>query len=229
MKIFERRDKMAGLLILLGLVVGILSIAPTVDAEDFMTKVVVDPIGVKLSALFQFILFLTYMGFAILLFPVLQKIDRDMALGFLSFRIIAGCVLIFGIIVMLAILALGQEWEYLEAENKGIGEAIGHMLKLTRDQANHVFMVFALGTGNLMLYGMLFRSRVIPRWLSLWGLLGTLLSLSASVFLLFEYMMVITSEYLIMNAPTALVELILGFWLFIKGLKGSNSLEKVVI
>ena len=111
MKFVNRRDTMAGLLILLGLVVGILSIAPAVDSEDFLINVVVDPIGVQLSALFQFILFLTYMGFAILLFPILQKIDRDLALGFLSFRIIAGCILIFGIMVMLAILALGQELE----------------------------------------------------------------------------------------------------------------------
>ena len=57
MKFVNRRDTMAGLLILLGLVVGILSIAPAVDSEDFLINVVVDPIGVQLSALFQFILF----------------------------------------------------------------------------------------------------------------------------------------------------------------------------
>jgi hypothetical protein len=229
MKFVNRRDTMAGLLILLGLVVGILSIAPAVDSEDFLINVVVDPIGVQLSALFQFILFLTYMGFAILLFPILQKIDRDLALGFLSFRIIAGCILIFGIMVMLAILALGQELEPFGSGNVGVGQAVGQMLKVIRDQTNHVFMVFALGTGNLMLYWMLLRSDLLPDWLPLWGLFGTMLSISASGFLLFEYVEVITPEYLMMNAPTALLELVLGIWLLTKGFKVNKGGEGHVL
>lgn len=229
MRIFEQRDKMAGLLVLLGLLAGILSISPAVDSKEYLTEVVVDSFGVRMSAVFQFILFLTYIGFALLLFPIVKRKYPEMALGFLCSRIIAGGILILGIVIMLSIMVLGQELEVFDMARAGSMKSVANMLKEIRDQINHVFMVLVLGTGNLMMYWMLLRSGLLPQWLSLWGIFGALMSMDASILVLFDHVDVITKEYLLLNAPTALFELLFGLWLLIKGLKQSRTVEMEMV
>lgn len=217
MSLLKNKTQVAGLLIIIGMVAGIFSISPSVDSVNYLTEAAANSNQVIMSALFQFILFLMYLGFAIVLYPIIKKYNESLALGFLSFRIIAGVVLLIGTVALLSILILSQEYAENTLENLRALEALGNVLKTTRDYINHVFMVFVLGIGNLMLYVLFLKSRLIPKWLSVWGLLGSILSIIASTLLLFKIIDVITVEYLALNVPTALFEMALGFWLILKG------------
>ena len=210
--------KLAGLLIIIGIIAGILSIASSVDSPNYLTEAAASTAQVSIAALFQFILSLTYVCFAILLYPIVKKYSQGLALGFLSFRIIAGVVLIVGTIMLLSILILSQEFVNTTPQNRWAFEAFGNVLKITRDHINHVFMVFAIGMGNLMLYFLFLRTKLLPNWLSTWGIVGTVLSIAASVLLLFNFMEVVTIEYVALNAPTAFFEIVLGIWLVFRGL-----------
>jgi hypothetical protein len=226
MNVLKNTTKLAGLLIILGMVAGILSIASAVDSPNYLTEAAANATQVSTAALFQFILCLTYLGFAILLYPIVKKHNERLALGFLSFRIIAGVILIIGTVILLSILAVSQEFVKNTSENKMAFEAFGNVLKTTRDYINHIFMVFTIGAGNLMLYVLFLKAKLIPKWLSVWGIAGTLLSVLASLLLLFELVDVITVGYLVLNGPTALFELVLGFWLIFKGFKKVIPKEK---
>ena len=70
-----------------------------------------------------------------------------------------------------------------------------------------------------MLYLLFFKTRLVPQWLSYWGIAGVLLSVAASVLLLFDKLQVIMPIYLILNGPPALFELALGFWLVFMGFR----------
>ena len=94
MNLLKNNVKLAGLLIILGMIAGILSIASSVDSPKYLTEAAANTTQVSIAALFQFILSLTYVCFAILLYPIVKKYNKSLALGFLSFRIIAGVVLI---------------------------------------------------------------------------------------------------------------------------------------
>jgi hypothetical protein len=222
MNILKNKPKLAGLLIIIGMISGILSISPAADTSNYLIEAATNSNQVLISSIFQFILFLTYLGFAILLYPIIKKYNEWLALGFLSFRIAASLLLIIGTIILLSILALSQEFVKNTSENQMIFEAFGNILKITRDHINHVFMVLTLGIGNLMLYILFLKSRLIPRWLSVWGILGTIVSIFASVLLLFQLIEVITFQYLILNVPIAVFEFILGLWLITKGFKKDN-------
>ena len=78
-------------------------------------------------------------------------------------------------------------------------------------------MILVLCTGNFMFYILLIKSKLIPQWLSAWGLIGAMLSAIASFLVLFRIVDIITPEYMILNVPTALQELILAIWLIVKG------------
>ncbi|WP_445456542.1 DUF4386 domain-containing protein [Flavobacterium sp. HNIBRBA15423] len=222
MMVLKNKIKRAGVLIIISIIAGVFSISTVIDSSHYLTEAATNSNQVLISSIFQFILFLTYLGFAILLYPIIKKFNERLALGFLSFRIVASLLLIIGTIILLSILALSQEFIKNTSESQMIFEAFGNVLKITRDYSNHVFMVLTLGIGNLMLYILFLKSRLIPKWLSVWGILGTIVSIFASVLLLFQLIEVITFQYLILNVPIAVFELILGLWLITKGFKKDN-------
>lgn len=171
--------------------------------------------------MFQFAMALAYAGTAILLYPIIKRFGRSLAIGFLSFEIMAAILVILGTLILLAILGLSQEFVRNPSQNVLPLQALGNILKSTRDYINHVFMILVLCAGNFMFYTLLLKSKLVPGWLSIWGLLGNALSAIASVLILFQVMEIITTEYLIVNVPTVIHELILGVWLMAKGFDDS--------
>ncbi|MBU0558608.1 MAG: DUF4386 domain-containing protein [Bacteroidetes bacterium] len=217
MDLEKQKVRFAGLLIITGMIAGIFSVAPAIDSSKYLTEAAANSNQVIVGAIFQFIMALAYLGIGILLYPIIKRFSSSLAIGFFSLRIIAASLVIFGTILLLSILTLSQEFVKSASQNIMEFEALGNLLKITRDYINHVFMILVLCFGNFMLYLLLIKSKLIPLWLSLWGLLGGLLSAIASIMLLFQVFEVITTEYLILNMPTALLELILGIWLMMKG------------
>ncbi len=209
--------KISGLFIFVGFIAGIFSVAPVVDSTEFLSRAAENSNQVIIGAVFQFIMAMAYLGFALFLYPILKNMDQGLALGFLSFRIIASTLIITGTIILLSILAISQEYVRILPRDSSNFEALGFLLKSVRDLINHVFMILVLCTGNMLFYILMIKSKLIPLWLSIWGGLGALLSVLASLLVLFGSIDIITSGYIILNIPTALLELILGFWLIIKG------------
>lgn len=209
--------RLAGLLYLLAIVTGIFSIAPSVDAKEYLTQATANANEVIIAVVFQFIMSLIYIGVAILLYPVIRKFAYSLALGFLTFRIIAVTLSIIGTVLLLSILALSHAFVQNPSGDATAIATVGYVLKTTRDYINHVFMVWTLCAGNILLFVLLFKSQLVPRWLSVWGLVGAVLSIIAAALVLFGVFDIITVEYLVLNIPTALQEIIFGLWLLLKG------------
>lgn len=213
-----------GILLFLSMVAGILSIAPAIDTPEYLIKASANTIKVILSALFQFIMAIAYLGVAIALYPLLKRFNERLALGFLSFRIIAVVFILIGVIFLFLILTISQEYILLGTKDSSYFQLIGGLLRSGRDLVNHVLMIIALNIGGIMFYIILFQSRLIPMWLSRWGLIGVTLTILASLLILFDFIEIITPIYILLNLPMALQELILAIWLLIKGFN-SNALK----
>lgn len=217
MELISSKTKLAGFLLIAGMLAGIFSVAPVVDSTGYLREAAAKPVQVMVAAIFQFVMSLAYLGIAILLYPLLKKIGSSLSVGFLSFRIIAASLVIIGTLILLSILGLSQEFVKMPSQDSLLPEIVGAVLKIVRDYINHVFMILVLCIGNFMFYILLLRSRLIPPWLSVWGLLGNSLSVIASLLILFQQMEIITTEYLLLNVPTAIQELTLAIWLIVKG------------
>jgi hypothetical protein len=89
------------------------------------------------------------------------------------------------------------------------------LLRSGRDWVNHVGTILTLSVGGLMFYALLYRARLVPRWLSGWGLVGTALTVTASFLFMFRVVDLLTSVY--MNLPLALLEMVFAVWLIAKG------------
>jgi hypothetical protein len=162
-----------------------------------------------------------YVGIAILLFPILRKYNESLALGFVGFRIIAGVFIITGVIILLLLLPLSQEFVKAEATGSSYFQTLGGLLRAGRDLVNHVAMILALSIGDLMFYYLLYQTKLVPRWLSGWGLVGITLTILASLSLMFRLIGIITPIYMVLNLPLILQEMVLAIWLIVKGFNPS--------
>ncbi|MEN8248862.1 MAG: DUF4386 domain-containing protein [Bacteroidota bacterium] len=207
----------AGILIIAGIVAGMLSIVPSVESPDYLTVVSENTNQVLTGAFFQFTLVPIYIGFALLLYPILRKYNKSLAIGFVSFRIIAGIFQLIGVIVLPLFLLLSQEFLKTTTPDLLYFQILGDVLKLGRDLANHVGMMLATGLGNLILLYIFYRTKLVPRWLSSWGFIGNILAMLASFLILFSLIDVITPHFVVLTVPLVLQEIVLAIWLIVKG------------
>ena len=213
-----------GVLFIIGTVAGILSIAftePILDDPDYLIKASAHANQVIIGAFFQFIMTAAYVGIAIVLYPILRRYNESLALGFVSFRIIAGVFIIIGVINLLLLLTLSQEFVKAGSPDSSHFQTLGGLLRTGRDLVNHVAMILALSIGGLMFYYVLYQSKLVPRWLSGWGLVGTTLTILASFLIMFRLIEIISPTYLVLNLPMALQEMVLAVLLIVKGFNPS--------
>ena len=162
-----------------------------------------------------------YVGFAISLYPILRKYNEGLAIGFVGYRFVAGAFNILGVVSILLLLTLSQEFAEAGTPDSSHFHAIGSLLRAGRDWVNHVAMILAQSLGGLMLYYMLYQTLLIPRWLSGSGLVGTTLTIFASLLVMFRLIGIITPIYIVLNLPAALQEMFMAVWLIIKGFNPS--------
>lgn len=211
----------AGALYIIGTIAGILSIVPAVDASDYLFKASANANQVLFGALFQFIMTIAYVGFAIILYPIIKKHKESLALGFLSFRIIAAVLNIIGFIILLLLLSLSQEFVKAGTPDSSYFQTLGDLLRSGRDFVNHIAMILTQSVGSLLFYLLLYQTKLTPRWISLWGITGTVFTLLASLLVMFHIIDIITSTYIVINLPLILLEIVLALWLIVKGFNPS--------
>lgn len=207
----------AGILIIIGMIAGMLSIVPSVESLDYLTEVSANQNQVLSGAFFQFALVPIYIGFALVLYPILRKYSKSLALGFVSFRIIAGVFQIVGVIALPIFILLSQGFIESNASDLLYFQFFGDALKLGRDLANHVGVMLATGLGNLILFYLFYKTKLIPRWLSGWGLVGNTLAMLASFLILFRFIDVISPHFIVLTILLVLQEIVLAIWLIVKG------------
>lgn len=211
-----KKTGLAGLLLLAAMLAGIFSVAPAIDSTHYLAEAAGHGTAVVLAAAFQLAMSFAGLGAAILLYAFIRASGSSLAKGFLCFRVVAASLSITGTVLLLALLELSRQYGQYPSLYTSPA-VLGSVLKAARDQINHVFMVLALCSGNLMFYFLLYRWGAAPRWLSVWGIAGSVMAMSASVLVLFGKVDIISSAYLSLNAPVAIQEVILGFWLMVKG------------
>jgi hypothetical protein len=203
-----------GILFIIGTVLGILSVVFTgsvLGAQDYLTQIPANENQVKVGALLVLI-----MGFAlalvpVMLFPIFKKYNEALALGAVVFRGALEAVSYMAIAISwLLLLALSREYVKAGAPDAAYFQTLGTFVLEAVEWTSQVLaIVFSLGA--LMIYYLFYRSRLIPRWLSVWGLVGAVLYLAAPLLALFG------PDLGILMAPLALQEMVLALWLIFKG------------
>ena len=108
MKSIKRISSVAGTLILLGILFGLFSIAPAVEGENFLQQAFPNENQVLTAGIFQFLLVPIYIGFALLLYPILRMHNKTLALGFVGFRFMSATFQTIGVIPVTFVCSFQQ-------------------------------------------------------------------------------------------------------------------------
>jgi hypothetical protein len=163
-------------------------------------------------------------GIGVLMFPILRKYAEAMALGYVGLRIVEAVIQVAGDAIPLALLAASRE------NLAGMGDtaalqASSVLWIAARGQLVGTLLGLFFGLGALLFYAVLIRSRLVPGWLSIWGLIGAVLILAWNLSETFGIEM---SFGMILALPMILNEITLGFWLIFKGFNASAITQSPV-
>jgi len=192
------------------------------DAPDYLSRISSNGNRVMVGALFSFTAAAASSSIAISLYPLLKQYNEGLALGAVGFRLIEGVFYIVGAICLLSLFTVSQQFVNAGGQGASYFQTVGNLLLTTRDLAGFIFAVIAFCLGALMYYYVFYRSKLIPRWLSVWGLIAIVLLLSAVLLTMFDgEPFSISGNLVLLALPIALQEMVLAIWLIVKGFNSS--------
>jgi Domain of unknown function (DUF4386) len=175
---------------------------------------------VILGTVMELILVLSAIGTAVGLFPFLRKYNESIALGHLCFRFLEAIFISIGIVSVLSLLTLSQDY-VATAPNASALQASGALLLAVRQWTFILGPGLLLGTNTVLYSYLLYKSRLVPRVIAGLGITGATLVLVAALLQIFGVTPFGSALPVLMAMPVAVYEMILAVWLIAKGFNQS--------
>ena len=189
-----------------------LSIIGTGSVSDSLVSISNNLMPLRLSILLGLILSAGIIVLAVLLFMVLQKQNKTMAIVALSCYLLESVTLVLRQLTVYALIPLSLEYTKAGAHDFSHLQTLGAVfLDIGRWVYDIHLLFFALG--GILWYALFYRTKYIPRLLAIWGIVAVALVLIASVLAGFEL------RTIALVLPNALFELAIGLWIVTKGVK----------
>lgn len=175
---------------------------------------------VAIGCLLDVINALACIGTAVAVFPVVRRQNEALALGFVTSRMFEAAVIMIGVISLLAVVTLRQDFGGAAGVDQASLLTTGNALVAVRD------WTFQFGPNlcaaiNALLFGtLLYRSRLVPRIIPAMGLIGAPLLLAATAATVLGFIEG-GSAWFAAAIPVALWELSVGIYMVVKGFKPS--------
>jgi hypothetical protein len=214
-----------GVLFIIGTVAGVSSrilTGPVFGRPDYLNLIAANPNPLITGALMVLVMGLVLAMVPVVIYPVLKKQNKILALGYMVFRgALEPITYMINVLSWLLLVPLSRE--YLAAGPAAASNilALGNLaLEAVKIGAALCSIVFPLGA--VMFYVVLYQGKFIPRWLSVWGLLAViLLLLSDGVGGLYTLDPALTPIKDVLFIPIFVQEMVMAVWLIVKGFNPS--------
>ena len=219
----KKTARIVGALFIMALVVFLIGQAfyePILSSPDYLDSTYPNRVIVIIGILLEFISALAVVLIPLLLFPILKKHNEVLALGYVSFRLFEAVLLSFAQIYKLSLVKLSQDYLNKGGVDASYFQNIGSSIQSVIYWVDHAGLIYLIvfAIGALILYSALYKSKLIPRWLSIWGLIGAVAILTGSVMATFDISLVLAMLLII---PIALQEQVMAIWFIVKGFSSS--------
>ncbi|MFC1936156.1 DUF4386 domain-containing protein [Chloroflexota bacterium] len=221
----KRTARIVGALFLISNIVFILGaivfVEPILSAADYLTLASENRAQLVLGALLEFSNGIAYLGIAVLMFPIFKHRFESMALAYVGFRVIEFVMQTLSDLSPLSLLTLSEEFVRAGAPAASSFQTSGTLLLAERYWAFQMVSI-TLVLGALLFYTMLYKSKLIPRFISIWGLFGAIVVLVNAMMDMFGFPPGNLGVVMLLN------ELFLGVWLIVKGFNPSAIVSESV-
>jgi Domain of unknown function (DUF4386) len=219
MNTFRTTARVVGILYVAGLVIGIgamILIQSILGAPDHLSAVSASSMLLAIGAVLWLMPAAGDAAHGVLMFPILkQQQSERIAIGYLGFRIVNAVFV--AVMVLFILLQIPLASEYLKAAGSDASflQALSSVFMEGQLYAYNFGMSF-VGIASLMLCYTLYRAKLVPRLVAVWGLVGYAIILCGSL------LEVLGFNLLTIHAiPGGLWELFIGVWLIVKGFNPS--------
>ena len=215
---YRTTARVVGIVYLAGFVVGIVGnimIKSVLDAPNHLATISASAMTVAFGAILWLLAVVGDAGHGVLMFPVLKQHSERMAIGYLAARIVDAIFIAVMVLFMLIQIPLGSEFLKATAGDASFLQALSAVSAQASQYAYQIGMS-ALGVSGLMLCYTLYRAKLVPAWLAIWGLVGYAI-------ILFGMVSAVMGSGLgdLSSIPGGLWEVFMGVWLIAKGFRSS--------
>jgi hypothetical protein len=188
--------------------------ASVLDAHDYLAQVSANDTRLIVGALFLLVAAISVLVIPALLFPILRRQNEGLSLGYFGIRILEAVTLIVDAISVLVLVTLSRDYVAAGSPAASPLRTSGDLLQGIHHWAFPLNPIVFCG-GALIFYTLLYQSKLVPRWLSVWGLLGAVLVLAFGLMRMFD------AGSVLLALPIGVQEMALAAWLIVKGFDAS--------
>ena len=189
------------------------------DAPSYLNNFSAQKNQIVLAVILELILAISVAGIGFVMSPILKKSNEGVALGYAVFRLMEALLIVFASISLLLILSISQDYT-AGSLNAASAAAAGTVAMALREWSYMIGTLIFLGLGGLALNYLLSISKLVPRWLSIWGLIGAALVVVYGGAALFDISRSeLSSPWSLLAIPIAIQEMVFAVWIIVKGFK----------
>lgn len=185
-----------------------------IDTSTSLESIAESSSQVVLGVLLELINGIAVIGIAVYLYPIFKRKDEALALGYVALRIIESVIIIGAVISPLALIGLSQEFVDAAAPEAHNLLALGNSLLEVRAILVGQMLGIFFSMAALVLYYLLYQTRIIPRFISVWGFISVALVLTWNLLELFG---VSISFGMIFALSMIVNEIFMALWMIVKG------------
>jgi len=219
METSRKTARIVGVLFLtvnIAFLVGVMILESVLGSTDYLATISSKRMEVVLGVFIELINAVAYVGIAVLMFPILKGRFESMALGFIGFRVVEFVMQTLADVRALSLVTISEEFVSASAAEASSFQTLGTLLLADRYWAfQMVSITFVLGA--LLFYIMLYQSRLVPRFISIWGFLGAIIVLVNAILDMLGFTPGNLGIVMLLN------ELFLGVWLIVKGFNPTQT------
>lgn len=197
-------------------VIGDRLLRPIRDEADYLTAIATHEDRVIVGMFTELLLAAAVIAIAVGLAPILRQQSPQGALGYVAARIVEGTIIIMGAISSLLLLTLSEHFGEAGAASQSAFEPLGDLLVSSREWTDALGPSIVFAVSALILYTVLYRARLVPTWLSVWGLVGAALLLVAGTLALYGESPT-SIRAILLTVPIGVQEMVLAVWLIVRG------------
>ena len=212
--------RMVGALFLIAMVsslTGAFLIEAVIAAPDYLSEISGKSSQLYAGVYLEIINGLSVVGIAALMYRIIRQYRESFAAAYLGIRILESMVCIAAGICPLLLLTLGQEYAGAGGSETAGFQLTGTLIYAARGYLASLLVPVTFGISALLFYLFLYRTILLPRFISVWGLIAVGLMLT------FNLLRLDQSIGLIFIAPIILNEVFMGIWLIVKGFNSSEN------
>jgi len=192
---------------------------PIIDSPDYIDNAHPNRLVVIGGVFVEIVAILAIPLIAVYLLPILRKHSQGLAMGYVVFRSMEAILLIGVSICTLSLLRISQS--HLNASGAGadLFEVIGVSIQAISNWTFLLAVGIVFPITALILNAVLFKSRLVPRVISAWGLIAAAILFAGVVLDSFDLFPQVSESTLevILTIPIAVNEMVFALWLIFKG------------